>query len=254
MPFVRETEVLEVFETPHDNPPDLALMLTAYMDESSHEAGRVVLAGFIGKREQWSSLEKAWKETLWKFGKRPSLHMKRLRWKGTTKQLLLNLAPVPFDCGLTPLYATVDKDQYADLLTDDLDKSINRTYQVALMPLLLQTLGSFPVEERIKFVFDAQTIYKDFVHLIFRTLKKYKTPSRKPRLAGVEFVSKSILTQPGDYLAYAITQTFRDKHSKKANWCAPIILQMVRSDVEPITVDLRSQEVRDVISWAKAHS
>jgi hypothetical protein len=253
MSFVEE--VLNVFETPHDGPPKWGLMLTAYMDESSHEAGRVVLAGFVGRKKQWVCLSASWKETLWKFGKRTSLHMKKLRWKkSSTQKLLSALAPLPYDCGLTPLYATVDKDQYADLLKDDLDKFVNRTYQVALMPLLLQMLEILPVEERIKFVFDEQTQYMSFVHLMFHTLKKYKTPAGKPRLAGVEFVSKSMLTEPGDYLAYAITQTFRDKHSKKADWCAPVILQMVKPGVEPISVDLHTQDVRDVITWAKTHS
>ena len=229
-------------------------MLTAYMDESSHEAGRVVIGGFLGAKESWLALKKEWKAALERNGKRSGLHMKRLRWKGSTQKLLAELAPIPRLCNLRPLYSTIDAADYEDLIENPLDKFINKTYQHAVMALLLLILDRLPREERIKFVFDEQTTYKEMVRVIFRVLKKYRTPNGKPRLAGVEFVSKSLLTQPGDYLAYAITQVNRDKHSLKASWCAPIILEMVKPGVAPISAEPDSEFLRDVIRYAKANS
>lgn len=90
-------------------------MLTAYMDESGHEADRVVLAGFLGNRDQWKLFEAAWRKGL---GRRRNLHMKELRWHKPEriKELLASLAPIPYRCGLTALYSTVLASDYSDLI------------------------------------------------------------------------------------------------------------------------------------------
>src|ERR1700722_4543874 len=102
--------------TPHDNPPDWMLVLTAYIDESGYGAKDIiVLGGFVGNDQQWDKCSKEWAFAL---GKRRALHMKTLRWKNTEriKPLLEKLGPVPHDCGLIPIWARLRVSDYADLM------------------------------------------------------------------------------------------------------------------------------------------
>lgn len=108
-----------------------------------------------------------------------------------------------------------------------------------------------PRRERIKFVFDQQTHYEPFARIMFRVLKENRTPSGEPRLAGVEFVPRedTQLTQPGDYLAYAIAQTYRDPRSLKSNLCAPIVIGLPNNN--PIAVPLTRDLVRYALSCSQ---
>ncbi|HEY2461597.1 MAG TPA: hypothetical protein VGI16_12355 [Candidatus Acidoferrum sp.] len=224
-------------------------MLTAYIDESSHEAGTVVLAGFIGTKEQWESFIPLWKNAL---GQRKRLHTRRLRWKQpATKSLLERLAPIPFKCGLRPVYASVTDSDFSDLLETDLEKWIHKTYILAVLPMLLLIINNIPENETIRFVFDQQLQYENFVRLIFLYLERYKTADGRSKLADVEFVYRSPLTEPGDYLAFAITQIRRDSHSQKADWCAPIVLHLVMPNVDPIVCQPTRDDVRYVVEAGK---
>src|ERR1043166_5256600 len=132
-------------------------MLTAYVDESSHEKGTVVLAGFIGNEEQWKTFVPLWKKGLGPQRKR--LHMKKLRWRSSDERMLATLAPIPYDSGLTPLISEITDTDFANLVTNDLERKLNKTYLVALMPLLLLCMERVPSTETIAFVFDQQIEY-----------------------------------------------------------------------------------------------
>lgn len=223
-------------------------MLTAYMDESGHEENRVVLAGFLGNSEQWKLFEKEWQKGL---GRRKNLHMRDLRWHKPERirKLLISLAPIPYQCGLTAIYSTVLASDYSDLIVGTPRQVTSKSWLVALMPLLLRTMQQVPSHERIKFVFDQQTQYEPFTRTMFRVLEEHKTPNGKPRLAGVEFVSRgdTQLTQPGDYLAYAIAQNYRDPISEKSDLCAPIVVALPANS--PIAVVLTRELVRYALSY-----
>jgi hypothetical protein len=47
----------------------------------------------------------------------------------------------------------------------------------------------------------------------------------QPKLARWSFVPKdtTIFTQPADYFVYALRQLYQDRHSKKTQWCRPIL-------------------------------
>ena len=241
--------VENIFETPHDAPPEWALMLTAYIDESSHETGTVVLGGFIGNKEQWETFLPQWRKGL---GKRTRLHTKELRWnKPATKSLLTRLAPIPFDCGLRPIYASVTDSDYSDLLENDLEKWVHKTYIVAALPMMLLAINSIPADETIKFVFDQQLQYENMVKIMHLFLQKHKTPSGEAKLTSIEYVFQSPLTEPGDYLAYAITQVCRNMNSRKADLCAPIALQLMMPHVSPIVCKPTREEIRYVVECGK---
>jgi hypothetical protein len=95
----------------------MALMLTAYIDESGHESKNwMFLAGFLGTDEQWKSFVPLWKSALGP--QRKQLHMSDLRWNTDgTKKLLARLGPVPSLSGLTPVLAGVRYGDYEDLVS-----------------------------------------------------------------------------------------------------------------------------------------
>jgi hypothetical protein len=61
--------------------------------------------------------------------------------------------------------------------------------------------------------------------LIFQVSRRLKTPEGTPKLISLEFIDKgiSLLTEPGDYLAYALLQTDRDPAGIKAALSSPIL-------------------------------
>jgi hypothetical protein len=223
------------------------LMLTAYMDESGHQADRVVIAGFWGDRTQWGNLEVAWRAAL---STRKALHMRTLRWHKPERlqPLLSRLAPLPYQCGLKPLFATVCVSDYADLIVGGPRAKLYKSYLVALMPLLLLALKETPQNEQLKFVFDRQRHYEPFAKEMIHILDRYKTPSGKTRITSIEFTAhdSNLLTQPADYLAYAIAQVYADPHSLRSNLCAPI---MQYDFLKAIPAIPSREQVREALSW-----
>ena len=228
---------IEFLRTPHDAPPSHLLMLkAAYLDESGHEGKRhVILAGFLGNDEQWDACAKAWKRGL---GTRKALHMCELRWTAKknyrVRKLLEELGPIPRECGLMPVFGGVNVSDYADMISGTLVTKAHKGYVLALYHMVPQILASLRGEERVKLVFEENEQYLPFLqltHVVCNALAKvvdnriFRTPSGLPRLASTEFIAKdsSLLTQPADYLAFALLQLCRDPRSQKTRWCAPII-------------------------------
>jgi hypothetical protein len=55
-----------------------------------------------------------------------------------------------------------------------------------------------------------------------------------------------MLTQPADYLAYAIAQVYADPHSLRSNLCAPI---MQYDFLKAIPAIPSREQVREALSW-----
>lgn len=215
-------DVAGFMATPHDHPPSLLYMLTIYLDESGHESPEhVVIAGFVGTDEQWNSFAPDWKATL---GVRPGLHMKRLRWNhaANTQRDLAELGAVPYRHGLRATVGAVRVSDYADMIRNPIEDKIVRGYMLALYPIVVEMLMLTDKSLRLKWVFEEQTQYERLVRAIFRNFTHLKC---KERLAGVEFVPKgsTMLTQPADFLAYAVLQKLRDPNSDRAKMCSPIL-------------------------------
>jgi hypothetical protein len=243
--------------TPHDYPPSHLLMFTAYLDESGHESGQhVVVAGFLGDDGQWEKLITTWTAGL---GKRNGLHMNELRWHSKQnhriKALLETLGDIPYQCGLLPVFGGVNVADYSDLVSGTLVKKMYKGYLVSLLPVIAAAIIPLKADERVKLVFEVQTHYEwgtQMFGMVFRAFEQFQTPDGHPRLSGIEFIPKisSCLTQPADYLAYAILQQHRDVTSLKARWTLPILKDryaigkfMTRNEIRPVIKQLMSDEV-----------
>jgi len=216
--------------SPEDAPPKWLLMLKAYIDESGHESkGWMFLAGFLGREEQWRDFVPKWKSALGP--QRKFLHMRRLRWKkDSTKQLLARLGPIPEKCGLEGLMAGVRFQDYEDLVFGTREEKLLKGYMACLMPMVIQTLRGIPDDERLELVFEQQREYQPFVNMAlpFAAMSNQPwqvTKDGRPKLAKWSFVPKgsTVMTDPADYLAFALREVWTDRKSKKAEWCKPIL-------------------------------
>ena len=203
-------------------------MITVYLDETRHSEPRdfAFVAGFRGTEDQWNKFIPAWKGAL---GKRASLHMKDLRWGGQhsenrVKPLLERLGPIPYECGLIPVYGGVRVNDYYDLMANEtIFKQKVMGYIVCLaaaFTLLMETVAG---HESIKIVCEAQHEFEVGAKRLFRIYRYLagQNPSR-PYLSSIEYVEKNALLEPADYLAFALGKHFNENGSKKDLWCRPI--------------------------------
>jgi len=230
-----DDEIAGYFGSPEDAPAKWVLMLRAYIDESGHESkGWTILAGYLGREEQWKAFVPKWREVLGP--QRKFLHMKSLRWKkDSTRYLLKRLSPIPEACGLVGCVGGVRYQDYEDLVTGTPDEKLIRGYVVCLYAMVIQVLRGTPKDERIEFVFEEQRQYEPLVNVILPIIgtlplhssdKAWKTTSDgRLRLAKWGFVPKgsTLMTDPADYLAFGLREAWTDSKSKKAQWCKPIL-------------------------------
>jgi hypothetical protein len=208
-------------------------MMTAYIDESGHESkGWMFLAGYLGTEDQWKAFVPAWKTGLGP--QRKSLHMTDLRWnRDRTKQLLSRLGPIPEDCGLTPILGGVRYGDYEDLVTGTPAAKLLKGWLTCLFTIVLDTLRVIPEGERLELVFEEQLEYQTYAHHILSVIAshdpwkgtEWRDKQGKSKIAKWGFVPKgtTIMTDPADYLAFALREIWTDQKSKKSVWCAPIL-------------------------------
>jgi hypothetical protein len=207
-------------------------MQTAYVDESGHETKDwMFVAGFMGDDEQWKQFVPMWREAL---GGKEALHMNELRWNNDrTRKLLARLGPVPDNCGLTAVVGGVRVSDYEDLLRGTPAKRLLKGYVACIYPLVVNILRSLPDTERLTIVFEQQHEYQPFAECALAAIVSLRnqkpnwflTRDGLPKLASWAFVPKNstTLTQPADYFVYALRQLYHDRHSKKTEWCKPIL-------------------------------
>jgi hypothetical protein len=208
-------------------------MMTAYIDESGHEGkGWMFLAGYLGSEDQWKRFVPAWKAGLGP--QRKSLHLTDLRWnKDRTKQLLKRLGPIPEGCGLTPILGGIRYGDYEDLVTGSPAAKLLKGWLTCLFTIVLETLRVVPDGERLELVFEEQREYEQNAGQILSMIAYHDPWSGTPwqdkegkaKLAKWGFVPKgsTIMTDPADYLAFALRELWTDEKSKKSAWCRPIL-------------------------------
>jgi hypothetical protein len=216
------------FETPHDNPPKNVIMITVYLDETQHSAPQdyAFVAGFRGTEDQWNKFVPAWKAAL---GNKPSLHMNDLRWGGIyaerrVKRLLEKLGPIPYECGLIPVYGGVRVSDYYDLMADEtIFKQKVMGYMVCLGAAFTLLMETVPGHESIKIVCEAQEEYEVGAKRLFKIFHHLAGQNPlHPYLSSIEYVEKNTLLEPVDYLAFALGKHFNEPGGKKDLWCRPI--------------------------------
>lgn len=143
--------------------------------------------------------------------------------------MLEKLAPIPVGCGLEPLLGGIRVSDYEDLLDPFLGK-LNCGYVSALLPLLVQILRWMPPDERLEIIFEQQDRYAGVANFTLENISTLEgfimqTSDGKPKLAKWSFVPKgsTCLTEPADYLGFAVAQYYKDKNSIKSKWCMPIL-------------------------------
>jgi hypothetical protein len=225
-----QEELEGLCESPHDSPPEWALMLTAYFDESFQSGnaftGYTVMAGFYGTKESWVKCAELWQAGL-DLHKRKSLHMKDLRWKGDrdkNKAVLKTLGDVPHEAGLCPVFASVRIADYE--FASFVPKTFTSGYFLSLVAATSAVLIELPKGQRVELVFEEQIQYawvREVALSQMRKLPHYKGRRGRSALAGWKTSPKSLLLQPADYLAYAIMQTLINPRSIKTMLCQPIL-------------------------------
>ncbi len=198
-------------------------MLTAYLDESGHESDLVIVAGFLGNDEQWTQCAELWRKGLGP--QRRYLHMKKLRFnKFGIRRMLETLGAIPHDCGLRAIMSVTPVNYYSDLVNGTMAEKLVKGYYLSVISIIDTIVKRIPKDERVKLVFEQQDEYEKGTRIIFNS-SNHKTPSGEPKLAGIEYIPKdsSVLTQPADYLSFALLQGFRDQTSKKYRWSEPIL-------------------------------
>lgn len=225
VPYFVWNSVERFFDTPHDRPPKYVFMITVYLDESRQDDPDSVMAvaGFYGDQAQWNALVPDWKTAL---GKRRTLHMSNLRMHSQpkrAKRLLDRLGPLPYKHGLRPIHGAVKASDYLDLLSERSKKEL-AGYSICLSTVMAALNHLVPLNESIKIVCEMQNQYREDAERMFRAVRIAAPSPLKPYFSGIEFIPKdsSILTQPGDFLAYAITHRHRDPQSLKSQLCLPI--------------------------------
>jgi hypothetical protein len=205
-------------------------MLIGYFDESGHESREwVSVGGFIGNPGHWEAFVPAWKAAL---GQRKTLHMNSLRWKQErTQTLLARLGPIPHQCGLHGARGVVRVSDFIDLTESKGDDSHYTGYFACLNVIVPQLLRGTPKHERIEFVFEQQ---KEYAHAVEATMAFYThrtfgpryafSSNGLPRIAKWSFVPKgtTVMTDPADYLAFALREMHEHPSSQKTKWCLPI--------------------------------
>jgi hypothetical protein len=220
----QDWEIDGLCESPHDNPPQWAIMLTAYFDESFESPrGYAVMAGFLGNKEAWKKCAKEWREGL---GAKDSLHMKALRWKNDRpKDLLEKLGPIPHRCGLRPIYSSVKVADYVDDLSEYATEGFTKGYFITLMGATASVLMEIPKGQRVEFIFEEQGEFAAVREHALGIMAKnpvLRGKRGKSALAKWSSIPKSSLLEPADYLAYAIMQWLVDPDSSRSKLCPPI--------------------------------
>jgi hypothetical protein len=204
-------------------------MLTAYVDESGQEQRDwMFVAGFVGNEDAWKMVKPEWKAAI---APRQHLHLNTLRFvKDRERKTLERAGAVPRACGLTPIIAGVRQADYLDIFEGTRTQKLLSGYVMCCIAIIINALRRIPADERLEVVFEQQTVYGERAAVAMQAIadsgiSELLTKDGITKLANWRFVPKhtTLLTEPADYLAFALLQHWRNKSSRKAIWCHPIL-------------------------------
>lgn len=246
------------FRIPHDNPPRWLLMITAYVDESGQEQGDwMCVAGFMANDDTWKTFRPEWKDAIYP---RQHLHMKRLRFNRESERLMLEkAAEATKHCGLIPVFGSCRFSDFGDMVEGTGQERILSSYVMCCTALVLKVLIDLPAGERFEVVFEQQDRYEHYANVAMRTISQapeLRMPDGRGKLANWRFIPKqsplgenaeTCLTEPGDYLAYAFRQMWRNRDSRKSQWCMPIL---AAHNYEGVGAKMERATIRQIIADA----
>lgn len=189
-------------------------MIFGYFDESGESGdGHFVVAGFVGRRKDWKSFLRLWKEAK---GDHGPLHLKEMRLGSAAAprryaEFLDKLGSVPHEARLHAFAGSCRTSDYADKVKGTIAAITMAGYNLALVSLIDAVLQSkkLPKRDRIEFIFEDQLEFGELRtqnFRKFRNLDQYKTHHGLSRIAKDSSQAKDILLEASDYLSYAILQ------------------------------------------------
>jgi hypothetical protein len=222
----------------------------------------------MGDDAAWQTFVSLWTKAIGP--QRTHLHMKDLRFtKISTQKLLAKVGPIPKQCGLIPIFASIRFSDYSDLLTMEKDKRIHSAYMMCCRAAAVFAMRRTPKNDRVEIVFERQDRYGCIAEQEFDRLSKTKEHSEllmedgeTSKLANWRFVNKeeTVMCEPADYFAYAMLQQARNKNSVKAQWTRSILTAygnedagaaLLRSTARGILLGHKKKEVLDTIAEIK---
>lgn len=223
-------DVHSVFAGTPDNPPRSAVVLWVYLDESGqqNQDTHAVVAGFLGTEAQFSAVAYDWIMALYP---KESLHMGDLRWNDDkaerrVRDLLAKLGPLPHKHGLSPIFGAVRYGDYVDMVAGipEMESKV-KGYAVCFSTVLAK-LMEIEQPESVKIVCERQDRYESHARHLMSVYEWLALEDGLPvHFHSIEFVSKgvTVLTQPSDYLAFAIAKQISEPDSTRALWTQPIL-------------------------------
>jgi hypothetical protein len=194
------------FRIPHDRPPRRLLVFTAYLDESGQEQREnyMFVAGYVGDERAWARVAEPWLAAI---HPRKHLHMKNLRFaRESERKMLIRAASVSKECGLTPVLGGVRGGDYMDLIAGTEDERKLAGYVTCCFALIINTVRNIPKNERLEIVFQRQDRYWPLVEVAIAPQGEEEG-----------------LTELADCFSYSLFQAWRDKSSRRSQWCKPIL-------------------------------
>jgi hypothetical protein len=218
-------------QSPEEFPAKWASMIFGYFDESGEPGpGYFVVSGFVGKRKDWQTYSRLWKEAKGSFG---PLHLAKMRLGSKVApqrygDLLLRLGSIPQQANLQAFAGSVRTSDYVSKVQGTIAEITMAGYNVALVSLLNAVLEShkIPKRERVEFIFEDQFEFAELRAQNFRKFRKldrYKTHHGLSRIGEDKSMAKDELLEASDYLSYAILQQLIDPESQKSKLTEPIL-------------------------------
>jgi hypothetical protein len=153
--------------------------------------------------------------------------MKELRWakRDRVKKLLIRLGPIPHEAGLQAVVTTAAMSDYRDLIVGTEAERLFKAYIIALIDMIHLISDNIPPDDTFKLVLEVSERYSFNVRSLFRATGKIVTPDGRKKLSSIESVDKGTthLTEPADYLAFALLEQSRHPGSEKHLLCRPIL-------------------------------
>jgi len=187
------------------------------------------VAGYLGNDDAWKKFPGLWKQAI---HPRPHLHLNRVKFKkDATKQMLEKAGLVPKACGLTPVLGGIKVKGYRHLVRGTHVERALCGYALCVYAMVYNALRVVPVDERLEVVLEQQERHGIHAQAAMQVISdmadnpEVLMADGRPKLANWRFVPKysTSLTEPGDYLAYALFQLWKDQTSRRSIWCKPIL-------------------------------
>jgi hypothetical protein len=188
------------------------------------------VAGYLGDEQAWRHVEALWPSAI---DPRKHLHMNRLRFsRESEREMLLRVAAVSKECGLTPIFGGVRQSDYFDLVEGTEAERRLAGYLICCFPLIIHTLRNIPENERLELVCGRQDRYWPLADLAIATIAQARyypdilMSDGRHKLANWRTAPQGPeegLTEIADSFCYALLQAYRDKTSLRAQWCQPIL-------------------------------